>query len=198
MVGLVRTSGWLIPLLLCFLWTSTATAQLLTPGQRIRVTAPEYQSERLVGELLRLDRDSLVLESDGERRALSRPVVTLVETFGGRHGHTGYGALIGGLLVGVAGGLEWRRNPSQCQGSGNYEQVCAIVLGAAVLAGVALGALIGTAIRHDDWIPLPAGSVGVNTSSLGGWRLQYGPSVVLNRGQAIRPQFSVALARTLW
>ena len=198
MVGLVGTTGRFIPLLLCFLWTPAAMAQVLTPGQRIRVTTPEYQRERFVGELLRLDQDSLVLESDGERRALSRPVVTLVETFGGRHGHTKRGALFGGLLVGVAGALEWNRNPSQCEGSGNYRQVCAIVLVGAVLAGAGLGALVGTAIRHDDWIPLPAGSVGVNTSSLGGWRLQYAPSVVLDRGQAIRPQFSVALAWTLW
>ena len=163
MVGLVRTSGRLIPLLFCFLWTSTATAQVLTPGQRIRVTAPEYQSERLVGELLRLDQDSLVLESDGERQALSRPVVTLVETFGGRHGHTGYGALIGGLLLGGAAGLAWQQNPQDCRDSD--AAICTVILGAAVLVGAGLGALIGMAIRHDDWIPLSSGSVGANAPS---------------------------------
>ena len=195
MVGLVRTSGRLIPLLLCFLWSPVATAQVLTLGQRIRVTTPEYQRERFVGELLRFDQDSLVLESDGERQALSRPVVTLVETFGGRHGHAGYGALIGGLLVGGSIGIAWIADPSGCDG---YESICAVSVSAGALAGAGLGALIGTAIRHDDWIPLPAGSVGVNASSPGGWRLQYGPGVVLDRGLAIRPQFSVALARTLW
>ena len=38
---------------------STATAQVITPGQRIRVTAPERQLEGVRGELLWLDQDSL-------------------------------------------------------------------------------------------------------------------------------------------
>ena len=171
----------------CFLLpavASTATAQVITPGQRIRITAPERQLEGIRGELLRLDQDSLVLASDGQRLSLPRNIVT-VETFGGRHGHALIGALIGAAAVGVAGAVEWRSNPSQCQGSGNYEAICAMALGAAVLGGALLGTLVGAVIRHDDWMPVSLDSVGLTSNRFA-------------REPGVRPQFSVTFSLTPW
>lgn len=146
----------LIPLVLSVLWTPAASAQVLTPGERIRVTVPEAQLERLVGELLTLDQDSLVVESKGKRWTLPRAGVTEVERFGGTHGHTGRGALIGGVLVGGFAGLAVLSNLGQCEG--DYGALCTAFVTDSFLAGAAVGALVGTLIRHDEWIPVSPGS----------------------------------------
>lgn len=165
MVGVRRSSSRLIPVLLCVLWTPGAAAQVLTPGERIRVTVPEVQLERLVGELLRLDQDCLVVESKGRRWTLPRHGVTELETLGGRHGHALRGALIGGLLAGGFVGQDMLRKPGQCEGSGPYGERCVAFLAGSFLAGAGLGALVGTAIRHDEWRPVSLGSAGLGPRS---------------------------------
>ncbi len=162
MVGVRRFSRRLIPVLLYVLWTPAAAAQVLTPGERIRVTVPEVRLERLVGKLLRLDQDSLVVESKGRRWTLPRHGVTELETSGDRHRHTWRGALIGGLLVGGFVGQDMLRKPGQCQGSGPYGALCVAVLTGSFLAGAGVGASVGTVIRHDEWIPVSLGSAGLS------------------------------------
>jgi len=99
-----------------------------------------------------MDGDSLVVLLGTQRRVIPVESVESVERVSGRHGHTVRGALIGGLAVGGVVGAGMLSNPQQCRGSGNYGQLCAVLLGATTLGGAAVGALIGTLIRHDDWV----------------------------------------------
>ena len=171
-------------LTLVLLWAPTVTAQELSEGQRIRVSAPGFQLEGVTGKVLRLDRDSLVMQSAGERLALPRPVVTRIETVVGRHGHSISGALIGGAAAAGFVGQDMIRKPSQCRGSGNYGELCAMIVVGSLVGGALVGGLIGTAIRHDEWITL---------TDLG-----YTPSVRLDALRVLRPQLSLAIALRFW
>lgn len=68
----------------------------------------------------------------------------------GTHNHAVGGAVLGGLLGGIIVGQDMIRKPSQCQGSGNYGQMCAAIVIAGVASGSILGALIGRRIRHEN------------------------------------------------
>ena len=197
-----RSMGRLIPVALCFVWTPVATAQVPRPGQRLRITAPTFQTGHVVGGLVRLDRDSLVLERDGQPWAVPRELVTRAETFNGTHGRALRGALIGGLAVAAFLGQDMLRNPSACEGSGNYGQLCAILLVGSALAGAGVGALIGTAIRRDDWIEVSLESTGSvlgppmgyaeGPAALDGRRLR-GSDTIGVRGRASRHRFSLVV-----
>lgn len=67
-----------------------------------------------------------------------------------RHHHAVTGAVVGGLAAGVIVGQDMLRKPSQCRGSGNYGQTCALILGGSVVAGALVGATVGYFVRHDD------------------------------------------------
>lgn len=86
------------------------SAQTPEVGQRIRVTAPEVLTERRVGQLLWLDRDSLVLAGvdavPPERLVVQAEAITRLEVFEGRRAHAAKGFLVGagtGLAVGLIG-----------------------------------------------------------------------------------------------
>lgn len=141
------------PVCLLLLWTQVAAGQELAPGERVRVTTTGPEPVVAVGQLVRLDGDSLGVETAGGRLTMSARDV-IVERSEGYHRHTLAGAGIGALLVGGVLAFDYRRSPGQCEGSGNYGQLCAIVLALGVVAGAGLGALVGTAIRHEDWLSI--------------------------------------------
>lgn len=122
------------------------------PGQRVRVTAPELSGGSVVAEFRRFDGDALVIERDEVLRTLPRASITSMEVSTGRHRHVLAGALVGGGAVGVVLGQDMLRKPGQCSGSGNYGQLCALFLTAAIAGGAAAGAIVGAFVRHDDWI----------------------------------------------
>ena len=185
-----RLARVLILVLACLVWTQMATAQELVPGQRLRITGPKPEPNKMVGKLVWADQDSLVLESDGSVWALPRSDIALIERHAGRHGHTIAGALIGGLAAGVIVGQDMLRKPGQCRGSGNYGELCAYFLAGSVVGGAGLGALVGVAIRHDDWIPVSDVPAEQDTSSL-----------IRERGygaQSTRSQVALAVKLTFW
>lgn len=146
----LSTSGYRVFLLVC-VCVDLASAQVLEPGQRLRVATDSLPGDPVVGELLRVGEDSLVLLHGGSPLTLSRSSISEIEVATGTHRHTLRGALVGSLAVGVALGQDMLRKPGQCSGSGNYGQLCALFLTGAMAGGAALGAVIGAAIRHDDW-----------------------------------------------
>lgn len=135
-------------------------AQTPEVGQRIRVTAPEVLLERRVGQLLWLDRDSLVLAGADaaapERWVVPAEAITRLEVFDGRRAHAGRGFLIG-AGTGLAVGLIGISGDGTCSGSGNYGELCAIVVTGTTLAGGVLGMLIGAVVRTDRWNSIPVG-----------------------------------------
>jgi len=71
------------------------------PGSRIRVTAPGVLGERLVGQFLSLDGDTLRVQPKGKTEAvvIPRTFITRLE-LSGRPSRRGKGAMVG-LLVGL-------------------------------------------------------------------------------------------------
>ena len=140
-----------------FFLPDTASAQRLTPGQRIRVTAPRLQMQRQPGQLVRFDRDSLILVSAGQRWFVPRQLLTQLDASGGRRGHLLAGVLVG-AVVGAVAGLIAISPEGTCTGSGDYGAVCRGVVAFSVGAGAALGALVGTLVRTERWVPVPLDS----------------------------------------
>lgn len=136
------------------------SAQTPEVGQRIRVTAPEVLTERRVGQLLWLDRDSLVLAgadaAPPERWVVPAEAITRLEVFEGRRAHAASGFLIG-AGTGLAVGLIGISGDGTCSGSGNYGELCAIFVTGTTLAGGVLGLLIGAVVRTDRWNSIPVG-----------------------------------------
>ena len=77
----------LVPALL-FLSPLQATAQVPEPGQRVRIWAGDLAGDPWVGEVLRIEEDSLVLLRDGAPWSLSRSSIASIEVASGTHRHT--------------------------------------------------------------------------------------------------------------
>ena len=141
----------LLPLVIALL-PPPVRAQTPDPGVPVRLTSTAPAGDRLVADLVRIDQDSVVVERGGAYWAFPRWAVTDIEVLGGEHRHTLRGALVGSLSVGVALGQDMLRKPSQCEGSGNYGQLCALFLVGAMAGGAVVGALVGAVVRHDEWV----------------------------------------------
>ena len=189
-----RFARRLMPLVLGFVWAPAGTAQDLRPGHRLRVTVPRIEGSPVIGELVRLDQDSLVLERDGQLWAVPRTLVIRTESFNGTRGHARGGAWIGGLAAAA-----WvAASGSEC--SGSYSALCAPGFVVVTLAGAGVGAMIGTAFRRDEWIVVslestgsghPANYAGDLTVSQG-WRQGY-PDAVASHHAGGRQRLSVAV-----
>jgi hypothetical protein len=138
-------------------------AQELGAGQRIRVTAPDLHLDRQVGELLRLDRDSLVLGSNGQHWAVPPSLVSQVDVSGGQRGHEVTGLVIGAVAGLGMGFILFSPGSTGCTGSGDYGENCAYYRAASAVGGAGLGALIGALIHTERWVPFPLGSVRFGT-----------------------------------
>ena len=145
-----------------------ASSQSLSPGTRVRVTAPSLLLDRQRGQLLTLGGDSLILrasDSDLGTRGtaprqwvISRDAVAQLERSLGSRGHAGKGLLIGagvGLAIGLVA-TDFGSSSSLCQGSGDYGTVCAMIVGASTAGGALLGALFGAVARSERWEAVPA------------------------------------------
>ncbi|MDH5198516.1 MAG: hypothetical protein OEY20_14840 [Gemmatimonadota bacterium] len=134
----------------------------LTPGQRVRVTAPDFGLARAHATLEAIDGGELVLRTDATRRVPLASVARL-EAYAGRRSHWLLGAGIG-FVVG-AGATYFVLNPpgggstALCDQSANQDAIgSAECLGLTALGGVAgagLGALVGMFIKRDTWTDVP-------------------------------------------
>src|SRR5262245_21440781 len=123
-------------------------AQSVPAGTLVRVTAPSVSKERLTGTLLSTSEQAIVLLlPDSEPRTIPRRAMTRLEWSRGYHRSAIPGALVGGVLGGVAFGT---LSYAMCDDA----VTCSVYL-PAVGIGVALGALpgagIGALIRTRDW-----------------------------------------------
>ena len=159
---MVPNRGLLLAGILSLVAPAHASSQDLLAGTRVRITAPTLMLDRQRGQLLSIDRDSLVLEGSGLDLGSSdaapkvwiipRDAVAELERSLGSRGNAGKGLLIGGgigLLIGLG-------STSLCQGSGDYGTFCAMIIGASTAGGALLGALFGAAARSERWESVPA------------------------------------------
>ena len=143
---------------------STVAAQslALTPGQRVRLTAPSLGIERQPAVVEERRGDALVVAADS---AMSIPVTSLtrLEVYQGRHGHFWKGAGIGFLAGAVAGALLGpllAECPSYgCDTSPAVQgAVGGVVFG---VAGGVVGGVLGAFARSDRWEEVPLGQLGL-------------------------------------
>ncbi len=135
-------------------------AQWVTPGAKIRVTAPTLGLDAQVGRVRETRGDTLVLETDvmrgGHLRAdtvhVAMPMVTKLDVRTGGRGHAIQGAGLGfllGFVIGVASGDD---------PPGGFMETRIDAGGKAMLGGIGLGLIgagVGAFIKSDKWSEVP-------------------------------------------
>jgi hypothetical protein len=141
------------------------------PGQRVRVTVPTARPPSQTGTLVSLTSDTIVLRAaEADRLAFPLAAVTSVERSHGVRGHALDGAVYGGqvgliaVLLGFAAG-QWIAGDAQ-----------SLAVFAGCMAG---GAVIGAAVRTEDWRRVPMHSAHAGLALFPAGRL------------AVRPRFTV-------
>ena len=144
----------LLPFLMAFsVALGAQDSVVVAPGVRVRLVT---DSIRVVGNLMRRVEDSITI-LDARSHAthvLSLNAVRVFEISRGKRRRTGRGALIGlvsGAGAGIVSTLVLCRSGCTSSG-GDWTGFIAVVLtGAGAVAGVGVGALIGSQIRSERW-----------------------------------------------
>lgn len=125
---------------------------VVRPGVRVRVEAPGLGSRR-VGEVVRADADSLVLQHGADRLSIPWSSVSTLEISAGRRSNsTGVGALLGAVAGGAAFGL-------MAATTGDYpndtyqtvEGAVFVYGGMGLLAGGVAGAALEEFFNREKW-----------------------------------------------
>ncbi len=141
---------------------------LVTPGARVRVSAPTVAERPLLGTVVALEVDTLIVDARGYAHPLALPLASLawLEVSRGQKSRTLKGAGIG-FLVGGAAGLATAAIvcaiAGDCAADDPYTGlVYAVfgVLGAGV--GALTGAIIGSTIKVDRWEAVPLDRIRVS------------------------------------
>lgn len=131
--------------------------RLVALGDRVRIVAPETGYKRLVGQVLATTPDALSLRVDGsvgEFEVARSDILSISRSVGYRR-NTLRGIRIG-VPVGAFAGLWFGPKQKVVDGApvgGSPVPRNALTGG---VAGVLIGALLGSFIRSDDWVPILA------------------------------------------
>jgi hypothetical protein len=126
----------------------------IAPGNRVRVTAPKISGTRIVGTYDHMDADTLVVQVGGRTRSFPRTAVTRLDVSTGQKGNAGTGALYGALFGAGIGALALGTS-AVCADEG-IGGTCALVgAGGGGVAGLLIGALLGSASKSDRWQAVP-------------------------------------------
>jgi hypothetical protein len=136
----------------------------LYPGAKIRVAASAREPGRLTGILLRVDQDSLHLETRNGTFAIPRSGITRIDVSRGQKSALGKGlkwGFLSGLAVGAVGfGILCGLVDGDGEDSYCYQDGTAVVLAASlglgIVGGTGIGALIGAASHTERWERLSA------------------------------------------
>jgi hypothetical protein len=152
-----RIASLVAALLLAAPFTLLAQQEsVLTPGDRIRVTAPSIGIEQLVCTLSAFSPDSVVVEDRGTLLSLPLASVTKLDVYRGQRSKAGKGAVTG-LLVGTGAGTLFGLIAAAAS---DVEETEYALGGALIFAGLGggVGALIGAAVGQrrpvDRWEPV--------------------------------------------
>ncbi|MEO5567498.1 MAG: hypothetical protein ABIR92_03350 [Gemmatimonadaceae bacterium] len=126
-------------------------------GDRVRIVAPETGYKQLVGQVTATTPDALSLKVDGSvgEFEVSRGDILSISRSVGHRRNTLRGIRVG-LPVGAFAGIWFGPKQKIANGApvgGSPVPRNALAGG---VAGVLLGALFGTFIRSDDWVPILA------------------------------------------
>jgi hypothetical protein len=149
-----RLAVVLLPLLVL---SSAAASRDLTldRGVRVRITAPDLDHSRLIGEVERVDRDTLVINIEASQIAVPMASVNRIEISRGIKSNTLRGVLYGGLAGGLVGGTA----TAASNDSESLFYGMDIFIGTAIgmVIGAGSGALIGWGVQTEHWEeqPLP-------------------------------------------
>jgi hypothetical protein len=140
---------------------------VLTPGSRVRITAPQLDVQPFVGTLVGLGSDGLLVKRGRSHvpTLIPRSFVVRLEVSGGRKSQAGRGTLIG-AGVGAMPGLLLTFGDY----NSDTEPSPGVVAAVGAASGAAVGAAIGWALKSEDWQPaeLPAVAAGVTPLPGGG------------------------------
>ncbi len=133
---------------------------LVTPGARVRISAPTVAERPLLGTVVALEVDTLIVDAQGYDHPLTLPLASLarLEVSLGQKSRTLKGAGIG-FLVGGAAGLATAAIACTIDNCDLGPPPAFIVylyfgvLGAGV--GTLTGAIIGSIIKVDRWLDVP-------------------------------------------
>lgn len=140
----------------------------LSVGARLRLTAPSVARRPLVGQLVRQNDVALeIRRADGSSASVPIGSIAKLQVSSGRKRHTLAGAF-GGAALGVGFTLIALRckHPGFCDD--DFTNAGLVVFGG---GGAALGAVVGTVVRTEEWTtvslpaPRPAGVPGGTTLS---------------------------------
>ncbi len=134
---------------------ATAQQEMLKPGARVRVTAPELRAAKQVAILEAWRGDTLVLVADS---TFFYPVgsITRLEVSWRKRSHTSLGAglgLIAGIAIGVGASAHFA---SECRKSGQgWCDTAYVLTPLGALVGTLAGAFIGGRVKTDRWVEVP-------------------------------------------
>jgi len=160
--------------LMLLAWPQTTEAQTaLKPGDRVRVTAAALGPNALDARVVSARADSLFLRRGEALLGVPNADLLILERWDGRHGHARRGMWIGALAVTGFLAEEYFRNPQQCEGSGNYRQLCLLFGSLTVVGGALVGTAVGALIRHDTWVSLTVEPEEVGSGRPRVWRIGF-------------------------
>ncbi len=147
-----------------------AIPESVTPGNRIRVTAPEYfkkikiskpsrRQSRIVGTVMAANSDTISLRIDEQSEPLSIPLSYLkkIEVSRSKKSRIVKGALIGFLIGFVTAEALCARTRYEDSGTMGPDQwACGLFIGGP--AGGVIGAVMGAAIKGERWEEVPLNS----------------------------------------
>ncbi len=143
------------------------------PGARVRVTAPSLSPRDLIGVILEVDASTFLLEAEGYSGPVRVPLdsMTGLQVSRGQLSRAGLGAWLGFWLgAGVAASIGHVHLGGDIPTSAEN-----MLLG---LGGLIVGLGIGTAIKVDDWDPVPLEGIAVRLGDAGHFgRLAVGLSI---------------------
>ena len=145
------------PALILMLWAAPLLAQTVrraTLGDRVRVTAPDAGYDRLIGQVIATTPDALQLRLDGGTEvAVMREQIDMMFLSLSTRRHTTRGAVVGGVIAGMAAFLYGPKqlSPNQAPGTGKVPTINIVT---AAVGGAGVGALIGYYTRTDRWVSL--------------------------------------------
>jgi hypothetical protein len=166
-VRVIRFPLLVAVLALCAAGTTSLPGQVIPAGTRLRVRLKGDPQTVLFGTLVRVQRDTVLLQPRYDPAATLTTVplanVARVDISQGRHGHAKAGAFIGGGLGALTGGVIFAGFRNMFGLASGSEKAGAAFVGAVVggAGGAAVGALVGSGIRSEGWKNAPVSDLRV-------------------------------------
>ncbi len=127
----------------------------LKPGDRVRIGAAAAKG-KITGALVSLDDERLTVRPDESADSVNVPrdSITQLERLVGKKRCTLKGALAGALVGAALMAIYYSGENDLSQNSGTSDVIGGFAF--FLLPSAAVGALVGTAIREDRWVRVPA------------------------------------------